>query len=184
MSTKTCVTGNNVILHKALAARGGGAYLLLVVGDDAADEVGAGVVEGLHEAVQLLLVGLGHGAEHPLPGARPEGRLSPTRHAHAHDLRCQGEQGLSNTGWENKGLVNAGWGTIMSSHSYVRHQVFTIPSHYQWTNILKILQFLVYEIAYFYSYMYVIFTNGLFSAAYHTRNKTSNYYIQLYTTMF
>ena len=97
----------------------GGPYLLLVVGDDAADEVRAGVVEGLHESVQLLLVGLGHRAEHPLPGARPEGRLSRTRHSHAHNLRCQGEQGSVNTGGELGLSEHMGGEQGLSEHSYV-----------------------------------------------------------------
>ena len=41
---------------------------LLVVGDDAADEVGVGVPQRGHELGQLLLVQLTHGPEHPLLG--------------------------------------------------------------------------------------------------------------------
>lgn len=41
-------------------------YLLLVVRDDAADEIGVGVSKGGHEVSQLLLVKLTHGAEHTL----------------------------------------------------------------------------------------------------------------------
>lgn len=43
-------------------------YLLLVVGDNAADKVGVGVPERGHEVTQLLLVQLAHGAEHALTG--------------------------------------------------------------------------------------------------------------------
>ena len=46
-------------------------HLLLVVGDDAADEVGVGVPQRGHEFGQLLLVQLPHRAEHAL--ARLEG---------------------------------------------------------------------------------------------------------------
>ena len=49
-------------------------YLLLVVGDDAADEVGVGVPQSGHELGQLLLVKLAHRAEHALTG------LKGTRH--------------------------------------------------------------------------------------------------------
>ena len=41
-------------------------HLLLVVGDDAADEVGVGVPQRGHELGQLLLVQLSHRAEHAL----------------------------------------------------------------------------------------------------------------------
>lgn len=43
-------------------------YLLLVVGDDASDEVRLGVVQCGHKFGQRLLVQLSHRAEHPLLG--------------------------------------------------------------------------------------------------------------------
>jgi len=71
-------------------------YLLLVVGDDAAYKVGVGVAEGGHQLGQLLLVELGHGAEHTLPGAGTEHRVTARRCSHTHNLswnthtcRCQ-----------------------------------------------------------------------------------------------
>ena len=61
-------------------------YLLFVVGDDTTYEVRAGVVQGLHEALQLLLVELTHRAEHALPGAGSERRLVGLSRAHANNL--------------------------------------------------------------------------------------------------
>lgn len=49
-------------------------YPLLVVGDDASDEVGLGVVQCGHKFGQRLFVELSHCAEHPLLG------LGGTRH--------------------------------------------------------------------------------------------------------
>jgi len=46
----------------------GESYPFLVVGDDAADEVGLGVVQGCHQLPQGLLVELAHSPEHPLLG--------------------------------------------------------------------------------------------------------------------
>ena len=43
------------------------AYLLLMVGDDAADKVRMCLVEGLHQIGQLLLVELTNRTEHTLP---------------------------------------------------------------------------------------------------------------------
>ena len=63
---------------------------LLVVGDDAADEVRVGVVQRLHQLAQLLLVRLADGAEHALARARPKRRLVGRRHAHPDDLGCGG----------------------------------------------------------------------------------------------
>ena len=62
-------------------------HLLLVVGDDAADEVGVGVPQGGHEVGELLFVQLAHRAEHALAGL--EGSVHGVRHARhlvqAHD---------------------------------------------------------------------------------------------------
>ena len=61
-------------------------YLLLVVGDDAADEVGVGVPQRGHELGQLLLVELAHRAEHALTGLEGTGHLGHARHfIHTHD---------------------------------------------------------------------------------------------------
>ena len=57
-----------------------------MVGDDAADKVGVGVVEGDHELVQLLLVQLGDGPEHALPGDAPELGVRHGLLGHTHDL--------------------------------------------------------------------------------------------------
>lgn len=43
-------------------------YPLLMVGDDASDKVGLGVVQGRHEFGQGLLVELSHSPEHSLLG--------------------------------------------------------------------------------------------------------------------
>ena len=69
-------------------------HFLLVVRYDTADEVRIGVVEGLHEASQLFLVGLSDRAKHPLsscPSAESCRRVARRRHrgTHAHDLRWQ-----------------------------------------------------------------------------------------------
>lgn len=48
-------------------------HLLLMVGNDAADEVGVGIPQGGHELGQLLLVQLPHGTEHALSGLEGTG---------------------------------------------------------------------------------------------------------------
>ncbi len=53
-------------------------YLFLVVGNDAADEVGVGVSERGHEFGQLLFIELPDGPEHSLTGLKRTGQL---RHA-------------------------------------------------------------------------------------------------------
>ena len=63
------------------------AGLLLVVGDDAADEVGVGVAEGDHQLGELLLVKLGDCPEHPLPGHSPKLSVRHCLLGHAHNLR-------------------------------------------------------------------------------------------------
>lgn len=50
------------------AAEKSGAHPLLVVGNDAADEVGLRVVQRGHQLPQRLLVQLTHRAKHPLLG--------------------------------------------------------------------------------------------------------------------
>ena len=65
---------------------GGRTHLFLVVGNDAAHEVGVGVVECGHQLAQLLLVRLPHRVEHALARARTERRVARHRHTHANDL--------------------------------------------------------------------------------------------------
>ena len=59
---------------------------LLVIGDDATDEVGVGVAQGDHQLAELLLVQLGDGPEHSLPGPGSELGIAHGLLAHAHDL--------------------------------------------------------------------------------------------------
>ncbi|KAF3846906.1 hypothetical protein F7725_003984 [Dissostichus mawsoni] len=67
---------------------------LLVVGDDAADEVGVGVPQRGHELGQLLLVQLTHGPEHPLLGliGGTERRLVHPRNWSRPTIRSTGEE--------------------------------------------------------------------------------------------
>ena len=77
-----------------------------MVGDDAADEIGVGVPEGLHELGQLFLVELRHGAEHALPGAGAKLGVAHGLLRHANDLGCkndgrgESEEGMSDDGWK------------------------------------------------------------------------------------
>lgn len=78
-------------------------YPLLVVGDDAAHEVGVGVAERGHQLGERLLVELAHGAEHALLGlvGRAKGRLGDARDlVQPHDAIHWGDkrQGLSGPG--------------------------------------------------------------------------------------
>lgn len=84
-------------------------YPLLVVGDDAAHEVGVGVAERGHQLGEGLLVELPHGAEHPLLGlvGRAKGRLRDAGDlVQPHDaIHWQGQEGRAE--WP-RGL--RGWG--------------------------------------------------------------------------
>ena len=71
---------NMVVVEGRAGAPGGGPHLLLVVGDDAAQEVGVGVPERGHELGERLLVQLAHRAEHALLGLQPR---RPERHGTA-----------------------------------------------------------------------------------------------------
>ena len=62
--------------------------LLLVVGDNAADEVRVGVPECDHQLRELLLIELGDGAEHPLPGDAAELGVRHRLVRHPDNLRC------------------------------------------------------------------------------------------------
>ena len=62
------------------------ARLLLVVGDDAAHEVGVGVPQGDHQLGELLLVELGHRAEHASLGHAPELGVGHRLLGHSHNL--------------------------------------------------------------------------------------------------
>ena len=74
----------------------------MVVGDDAAYEVGVGVPERGHEAREGLLVELSHRAEHPLLGlvGGAERRLRHARHlVQSHDaVHWKGQEGASAQG--------------------------------------------------------------------------------------
>ena len=77
-------------------------HLLLVVGDDAADEVGVGVPQGGHELGQLLLVELAHRAEHALTGLEGTGHLAhPSHLVQAHDAVHWREGGRGRTRRQN-----------------------------------------------------------------------------------
>ena len=65
------------------------ASLLLMVGDDAANEVGVGVAEGDHQLGKLLLVKLRHRPEHPLPRHSPKLSVRHCLLGHTHNLRCK-----------------------------------------------------------------------------------------------
>lgn len=74
----------------------------LVVGDDAAHEVGVGVSESGHELGQLLLVELADCAEHALLGfvRGAEGRLVHPGHlVQAHDPIHCGREGRNTVRW-------------------------------------------------------------------------------------
>lgn len=59
---------------------------LVVVGDDAADEVGVGVPQGHHELGELFLVELAHHTEHSLSCACAELAVSHSLLGHTDDL--------------------------------------------------------------------------------------------------
>lgn len=84
-------------------------YPLLVVGDDAAHEVGVGVAERGHQLGEGLLVELPHGAEHPLLGlvGRAKGRLRDAGDlVQPHDaIHWQGQEGRAE--WP-RGLTGLG----------------------------------------------------------------------------
>ena len=63
--------------------------LLVVVGDDAPDKVGVGVVERGHEFAQLFLVQLAHSAEHAFLGARTKCGLVGGRSPQTNNLSCK-----------------------------------------------------------------------------------------------
>ena len=62
------------------------ASLLLVVGNDAANEVGVCVTKSDHQLGELLLVKLGHRPEHPFPGHTSELSVCHRLLCHAHNF--------------------------------------------------------------------------------------------------
>lgn len=60
--------------------------LLLVVGNDTTDKVRVGVSECYHQLGELLLVQLGHGTEHALPGDTAKLGVCHSLLGHAHNL--------------------------------------------------------------------------------------------------
>lgn len=74
---------------------GGGPHPLLVVGDDAANEVGRGVAQRGHQLAQLLLVQLSHCTEHALLGLGGAGQRALRHLGHlvqSHDAVHYGAQ--------------------------------------------------------------------------------------------
>lgn len=122
-------------------------YPLLVVGDDAAHEVGVGVAERGHQLGEGLLVELPHGAEHPLLGlvGRAKGRLRDAGDlVQPHDaIHWQGQEGRAEwprglrggaaggagaaaEAWRDKAAA-AGPGTLCTSlgtksHKLIQHE--------------------------------------------------------------